>query len=117
MTQDTITTPGQLIANVPGLLGFYPTDSLILMAFATGPTTLTLGPMLRADLEAMTSVAAAHCALGSLDADGRVIIGVIVQDGRPELVDAATDALFEATRAYQYPVLGVWWVPEIAAGA
>ncbi|WP_283175910.1 DUF4192 family protein [Corynebacterium guaraldiae] len=32
-----ITTPGHLLANIPGLLGFYPTESVVFMAIDTTP--------------------------------------------------------------------------------
>lgn len=46
----TISTPGQLIAELPHFFGFTPHRSLILLA--TSPTTRTLGPLVRIDLPA-----------------------------------------------------------------
>ena len=46
-----ITTPGHLLANIPGLLGFYPTESVIFMAIDTTPRGPAMGPVARVDIE------------------------------------------------------------------
>lgn len=47
----TLTHPGQLLANVPAILGFYPQNSIILAGFqAVGKATYCLGPVLRLDI-------------------------------------------------------------------
>lgn len=46
--------PGQLIAEIPGVLGFYPQEALVIMLFQQiGPTQYQLGPVLRSDLNAV----------------------------------------------------------------
>nr|WP_262347235.1 DUF4192 domain-containing protein [Corynebacterium aurimucosum] len=40
-----ITTPGHLLANIPGLLGFYPTESVVFMAIDTTPRGPAMGPL------------------------------------------------------------------------
>jgi hypothetical protein len=42
--------PGELLAALPHLLGFHPTNSLIVLSLHDGPTHATLGPVLRTDL-------------------------------------------------------------------
>lgn len=46
-----ITTPGHLLANIPGLLGFYPTESVVFMAIDTTPRGPAMGPVARVDIE------------------------------------------------------------------
>ena len=45
-----ITTPGHLLANIPGLLGFYPTESVVFMAIDTTPRGPAMGPLARVDI-------------------------------------------------------------------
>lgn len=45
-----ITTPGHLLANIPGLLGFYPTESVVFMAIDTTPRGPAIGPLARVDI-------------------------------------------------------------------
>lgn len=58
-----ITTPGHLLANIPGLLGFYPTESVIFMAIDTTPRGPAMGPIARVDIadaqEVLPDIAAA----------------------------------------------------------
>lgn len=45
-------TPGHLFANIPGILGYYPHESLVLMCFlpGSGGSKKKLGPVIRLDL-------------------------------------------------------------------
>lgn len=58
-----ITTPGHLLANIPGLLGFYPAESVIFMAIDTTPRGPAMGPIARVDIadaqEVLPDIAAA----------------------------------------------------------
>ena len=49
----TLTSHGDLLANIPGILGFYPQDSLVLAFFERGDDThsLHLGPLARLDID------------------------------------------------------------------
>ena len=48
-----ISNPGTLLANLPGILGFYPHDSVILAGFHNGEVgnIHTLGPVLRLNID------------------------------------------------------------------
>lgn len=109
-----IVTPGDLIANVPGLFGFYPTDSLILLSFDRQPRSLRLGPVVRVDLGELTNVDAARDVFGFLRPTDRVIAAVIVSRDVCG-IDNATDILVELHRCDAWRVLGIWSVARIAA--
>ena len=49
----TVSTHGDILANIPGILGFYPQDSLVLAFFERGDEAqnLQLGPLARLDLD------------------------------------------------------------------
>ena len=49
----TLTSHGDILANIPGILGFYPQDSLVIAFFERDDDThgLHLGPLARLDLD------------------------------------------------------------------
>ena len=49
----TLTSHGEILANIPGILGFYPQDSLVIAFFERNDDThgLHLGPLARLDLD------------------------------------------------------------------
>lgn len=49
----TLASHGEILANLPGILGFYPNNSLILAFFVDdeGVDTVRLGPVARFDLD------------------------------------------------------------------
>ena len=49
----TLTSHGEILANIPGILGFYPQNSLVLAFFERNSDTpgLHLGPLARLDLD------------------------------------------------------------------
>ena len=54
--QQTLSSHGDLLANIPGILGFYPQNSLVLAFFERDKDTnsLRLGPLARFDLDGAT---------------------------------------------------------------
>lgn len=116
-------SPGQLIAAVPHLLGFRPSDSVLLVAHS-GTAGDRVGHVLRADLpppgEAGTLAATLRTPL--LDG-GAMGVTVIVVGGeeppsgplppRRDLPDAVADAIADTGVA----VLHALWAPEIRPGA
>ncbi|MDO5031705.1 DUF4192 domain-containing protein [Corynebacterium sp.] len=117
-TQSTppISTPGHLLANIPGILGFYPTESVVFMALDATPRGTAIGPLVRIDLKdahgsvpPMMAEALRNCAEG-------VFAFVITQGLTAALertaewlygLDADTDGL---------EVDAAWWAESIAQG-
>lgn len=65
---DTLIGPSDLIAALPGILGFYPTESVIIVGFEEDPLEpgcLMVGPVMRADLTHAAHAAAALERAGS----------------------------------------------------
>lgn len=54
----TLATPGDVLAQIPSILGFYPKDSFLAVCFHSGGgSRFTLGPVLRFDLAERTTLA------------------------------------------------------------
>lgn len=55
----TLTSHGDILANIPGILGFYPQDSLVFAFLERNDDThsLSLGPLARLDLKTFADLA------------------------------------------------------------
>lgn len=110
-----ITTPGDLIANLPGLFGFYPSDSLVLLTFDKHPGSLRLGPVVRvdvADIEEPDNLRTAVELVGSTER----ILSAIVISRDLAAIDRATEILVEFARTDCWPIFGIWSLAQIGAG-
>lgn len=132
MTAHHILTPGQLLANVPGSLGFYPTESLILMGFnataeegenqtqtdnrATGnPVNVTLGPTLRIDIDDFENLQGDIVrALAPLEPT--VVFAFIISQRPERLLDEVTHKLYNSGTTHGMTIDACWYTPEIKTG-
>ncbi|WP_408931314.1 DUF4192 domain-containing protein [Corynebacterium sp. YSMAA1_1_D6] len=111
-----ITTPGHLLANIPGLLGFFPTESVLFLAIDTTPRGPAMGPLARVDIDqaqdALPDIAA------TLTEHAREGVFAFVVSHRPltELREVAT-WLYGLTYARDgVDVDAAWHVNEISQG-
>lgn len=110
--------PGPLLSNIPAILGFYPHESLLLLALERRHHEKTgryaLGPVLRVDLaddEAVNAVIDMAATPGSpLDCD--LLFGVIVSSDEPRIAAVAENL----DSALDMPLAACWLVPEILTG-
>lgn len=115
----TLTSHGDILANIPGILGFYPQDSLVVAFFERNDDThgLHLGPLARLDLndaiETLVNNQAQFTAWsGRVNADA-IIAYVVSSD------PSAADDLAEFLLSEDSPlptVLAIIQVPEITSG-
>lgn len=115
----TLTSHGDILANIPGILGFYPQNSLVLAFFERNDDTpgLHLGPLARLDLddavETLTSNQQQFAALSDHDNIDAIIAYVVSAD------PSAADDLAEFLLSEDSPlptVLAIIQVPEITSG-
>lgn len=85
-----LTSPGSLFANIPGILGFYPQSSLVLMAFATTDTATRyeLGPVMRVDLNELDECASETMQVIT-DGGYGLVLALVVTDDRAAAENAA----------------------------
>ena len=115
----TLTSHGDILANIPGILGFYPQNSLVIAFFERNDDTpgLHLGPLARLDLDDAVETLTANQAQfsawsGRVNADA-VIAYVINSD------PSAADDLAEFLLGEDSPlptVLAIVQVPELTSG-
>ncbi|WP_291313739.1 DUF4192 domain-containing protein [Corynebacterium sp. UBA2622] len=113
-----LTGPSDLIACLPGVLGFYPHESVVVLGLHsdTDPSCVTLGPVLRADL---THAAELCAALRDLPAEGCIGYYALLVTRIPDsdLAREAGDALFNAGDSAGSSLIDACWtVSEIATG-
>lgn len=111
----TLRTPGQLLSNIPGILGFYPSDSIVLMAFEESDGALTLGPTLRFDIADVSSTLTE--ALTAIDYHRCVFIMpfAITTSANTDLHSIANE-IFNQAALLEMPITGMWHTTEIAEG-
>ncbi|MEX3503855.1 DUF4192 domain-containing protein [Corynebacterium sp. LK2510] len=113
-----LTGPADIIASLPGILGFYPQESIVLLGLDEhdDPNCVTLGPVLRADLTYVAEVCASldDFPLSECIAVYAVIISRIPNSG---LVNEAAEAIYGATSTAGLPLVDACWhVSEVAPG-
>ncbi|WKD57525.1 hypothetical protein CAPI_04835 [Corynebacterium capitovis DSM 44611] len=119
-TSDNLVGPADLIAALPGILGFYPHESTILLGLCSdseGPLdSVTLGPVLRADL---THTPQLLSVAGELAAQECFAFYAVIVTRIPEstIVGETQALLFDATSATGLHLVDACWhVSEIATG-
>jgi hypothetical protein len=116
----TLEYPGELLASVPDLLGFHPTDSLVVLGLHE-PATRFVGVVLRFDLpppsQARTHAACLLPPLLHHDAEAVVLIVVGGQESTDDLPhhEELTRCASILTEA-ELPVVHQLWTPDTAAG-
>ncbi|MGP5556784.1 DUF4192 domain-containing protein [Corynebacterium flavescens] len=135
-----ISSPGELLSNIPGMLGFYPTDSVIFISLeqpgsgAHTDTGISLGPLIRVDIpdifdawaDASDLLNTPHCVC--------IFAFIISQRPQAEIADISdllyalgdVEAIAEdslSAGVVELPgdsggttVDAAWWVEEICAG-
>ena len=115
----TLTSHGDILANIPGILGFYPQDSLVIAFFERDDDThgLHLGPLARLDLddavETLIDNRNQFSALSDRDNTDAVIAYVVNAD--PSAADDLANFLLSEDSPLP-TVLSIIQVPEITSG-
>ena len=118
----TLNSHGEILANLPGILGFYPNDSLILAFFVDDEDidTLRLGPVARFDLdeavEKLTESRERFAAwIDHLELDA--VIAYVISDDMVQSTINETATYLTSIASPLPPLLAVVQVPEIVSGA
>ncbi|BAU96255.1 hypothetical protein N24_1993 [Corynebacterium suranareeae] len=107
-------TPGQLLANIPGILGFYPSESIVFACmFNEGEeTTLTLGPVMRLDIGDIRLLPDVAKAMDSFKPT--LIFAFIISKALPpHVLDDTLDQLYESAERGTINITGCWYTKEI----
>lgn len=115
----TLTSHGEILANIPGILGFYPQDSLVIAFFERNDDTpgLHLSPLARLDLDDAVQTLIDNqqqfSALSDRDNIDAIIAYVVNSD--PSAADDLADFLLSEDSPLP-TVLAIIQVPEITSG-
>lgn len=120
MTQTVLGTPAQIFANIPGLLGFYPEESIIFLNFsattAGSKVRLSLDFASRADITDWRSIDRACEVIAQHEPDA-VWVVLITKDLDPFVVDETVDEVVDKAKDTGIHLAAVWVTPEIASGS
>jgi len=115
----TLTSHGEILANIPGILGFYPQDSLVISFFERNSDTdgLHLGPLARLDLddavETLVSNQNQFTAWSDRVNADAIVVYVVSED--PSAADDLANFLLGEGSPLP-TVLAIVQVPEITSG-
>lgn len=119
----SLTDPGQLIANLPAILGFFPRESIVLATFesVTG-STYSLGPILRLDIGTTEGVRDLFRGGGTI-ADCDLVCAFVISEEvlggphhSPRLLESLRlieDAVADSTAT----LAGIWGCEEVLTGS
>lgn len=112
----TLNSPGQIAANLPGILGFYPHDSLVFVTFSGTESRhhLELGPVLRIDLDDLVMLP--DLARTIEDMDPEVVFGFLVTTRPDPEINEIIDTLVALTRTRILQLDLAWVTREILTG-
>ncbi len=107
-------TPGQLLANIPGILGFYPSESIVLacMMQEDDATTLTLGPVIRLDVGDTRLLPDVGQAVDSFNPT-RIFAFLITKELPPNALDDTLEQLLATAEQGIVNITGCWYTKEV----
>lgn len=126
MTSSYCQLPGTLLANIPGILGFYPHDSVVFAVF-THPelsedvdgeagTSFDLGPVLRIDISRLRYLPDLGASIDELNPAYVFAFIISDRDKDPDFVDQAYLLLAQAADAQIVHIDACWHTNDIMSG-
>lgn len=116
MTTAQICSPGGVLANIPGILGFYPTDSILLASFAKyrgSEDNHALTAVVRVDTGDIPRLNLAYDSISSQRTPDLVLIYLICPTSER---DALAKSLWQKLQSLELPSPAMWHVEEIKYG-
>ncbi|MCS4535236.1 DUF4192 domain-containing protein [Corynebacterium sp. HS2168-gen11] len=105
--------PADLMANIPGILGYFPRESVVFASFVQkADDYFSLGPILRIDFDKLRYLPDAGAALAAVQS--AVTVAVIVTDNTDrDVIQEVLHAIETASITGECPVAACWQVSEI----
>lgn len=110
-------TPGDLIANIPGILGFFPIESVVFTAmFREGPgARYSLGPVIRIDINELHLLRDVGRAIDSVNPD-LIFCFAITEKATGIAIEEVVDTLFTTAEAGTIDITACWITTGIYSG-
>lgn len=109
-------TPGTLLANIPGILGYYPQESLVIVTLeAASHGTRALGPVLRLDLTDLRYAFDIGDAIDSAKVD-LAFAFIVSENADAELIDHLQSLLRALSGCGLLPLQQCWFCHSITSG-
>lgn len=110
-------TPADILANLPGILGFYPRESIVFATFDQTGTAhrFQLGPVLRIDLaDHPDLIPEVGASLAAVDPD--LVFAFVITERGSETADEVAHHLWEQAEEGVVDIQACWFVPQILTG-
>lgn len=113
----TLKTPGELLANVPGILGFYPSESLVFITLfhQQTATRFDLGPVLRIDIDHPQLLNEVGKTLTHLNPD-LTFCFIVSADHPLDKIEEIAEHLFRINKKDAPEIIGCWYTKGIFSG-
>lgn len=104
------------MANLPGILGFYPRESVVFTAFESTaePNRFRLGPVLRIDLADLDLLPEVGKSLAGIGTD--LVFTFVITAGDRAATEEAVNRLFAASESGSVDIAACWHTREILTG-
>ncbi|AKE41382.1 Uncharacterised protein [Corynebacterium kutscheri] len=114
-----ILKPGDFLAQLPGILGYYPIESLVLVGLAKPLSNCSvMGPILRIDIAQLAYPDIFRDCLTVVGNDNYVYFGFFISDDKDEIfIDQYIRYLFQYASADAFPLAALWSVVGITEGS
>ncbi|QGU07591.1 hypothetical protein COCCU_08335 [Corynebacterium occultum] len=109
-------TPAELLANLPGILGFFPRESLVLTTFNQVPNSrrYLLGPVMRLDLGDTQALEEVGQVLSREEPD--LVFGFLISTAEVEVVEDMARDIFERSNRGLFDINACWTTREVLTG-
>ncbi|ALC06110.1 hypothetical protein CDES_08585 [Corynebacterium deserti GIMN1.010] len=109
-------SPGGLLANIPGILGFYPTDSVVLACMTDQEDSqVTLGPLVRFDADNLHQLPDIAHAIDNFN-PALIFAFIVSTQLSPAQLDETLDQLYHASESGLLNIAACWYAKEITSG-
>lgn len=116
-TPSPIDTPGHILANVPGILGFYPANSVLFITVENTDKGTCLGPLIRVNAE-VTEELLDHIATPLQTPNCEAIFAFVIGSYCHHHTEHLIDVLMGLTTEHEtIDITAAWITPEISVGA
>lgn len=115
MTSTTPHSPSEMFASIPGIFGFYPEESIVVLTLMhTEESCYQLGPVMRLDLKDLRYLSDIGDTLSAIEPD--LVFGLIISEQKPEAIEDLSGLIEFVADCEIVPFDACWYTSAIESG-